>query len=71
MDIKIEPHTLERAKERGTGMDEIQDVLEYGTEFSARGTEEAKQRFTSSSASVLENTTSTNASKLSMRKKTM
>jgi len=37
MEIKVEPHTLGRAEERGTSREEIEDVLENGFEISARG----------------------------------
>jgi hypothetical protein len=30
MEIRIEPHTLERAEERGTNKKEIKDVIETG-----------------------------------------
>jgi hypothetical protein len=30
MEIQIDPHTLERAEERGTNEDEIKDVIETG-----------------------------------------
>ena len=30
MEIQIDPHTLERAKERGTNEEEIRDVIETG-----------------------------------------
>jgi hypothetical protein len=30
MEIQIDPHTLERAQERGTNEDEIKDVIETG-----------------------------------------
>jgi len=36
MDIRIEPHTLQRAEERGTNMAEILDVLATGVSVSAR-----------------------------------
>ena len=30
MEIQIDPHTLERAEERGTNEDEIKDVIQTG-----------------------------------------
>lgn len=45
MKIQIEPHTLQRAEERGTNIEEIRIVLEQGTEIPARETERRKQRF--------------------------
>jgi len=36
MDIRIEPHTLERAKERGTNEKGIRDVITNGVEVPAK-----------------------------------
>ena len=36
MNIKIDPHTLERAAERGTNEDEIRDVLMTGFDIPAK-----------------------------------
>ncbi|MBW1669652.1 MAG: DUF4258 domain-containing protein [Deltaproteobacteria bacterium] len=36
MDIQIDPHTLERAEERGTNEEEIKEVIETGTEIPAK-----------------------------------
>lgn len=44
MEIKVEPHTLERAEERGTNREEIEDVLESGFEISARGNRRGKAK---------------------------
>jgi len=44
MKIQIEPHTLQRAEERGTNIEEIQTVLEYETEIHARGNRKAKAK---------------------------
>lgn len=44
MNIQIEPHTLQRAEERGTNIEEIQIVLEQGTEIPARGDRKAKAK---------------------------
>jgi hypothetical protein len=44
MKIQIEPHTLLRAEERGTKIEEIQIVLEQGTEIPARGNRKAKAK---------------------------
>ena len=42
MKIQIEPHTLQRAEERGTNIEEIQIVLEQGIEIPARGNRKTK-----------------------------
>jgi len=44
MKIKIEPHTLQRAEERGVNIEEIQIVLEHGIEIPARGNRKAKAK---------------------------
>jgi len=44
MEIKIEPHTVERAEARGTSREEISDVLENGFEIPARGNRKGKAR---------------------------
>lgn len=44
MEIKIEPHTLKRAEERGTNRDEIEDVLLNGFDISARGERKGKAK---------------------------
>jgi hypothetical protein len=44
MEIKIEPHTVERAEARGTNREEISDVLENGFEIPARGNRKGKAR---------------------------
>lgn len=36
MDIQIDPHTLERAEERGTSEEEIKDVINTGASIPAR-----------------------------------
>ncbi|HZQ05543.1 MAG TPA: hypothetical protein VFD70_03125 [Anaerolineae bacterium] len=36
MEIQIDPHTLERAEERGTNKQEIQDVINNGFSIPAR-----------------------------------
>ena len=36
MDIRIDPHTLERAEERGTNADEITNVIITGTAIPAK-----------------------------------
>lgn len=36
MDIQIDPHTLERAEERGTNEEEIKDVINTGVAVPAR-----------------------------------
>ncbi len=37
MNIRIDPHTLERAEERGTNEGEIRDVIETGVPVPAKG----------------------------------
>jgi len=44
MKIQIEPHTLQRAEERGTNKEEIEIVLERGSEIPARGNRKAKAK---------------------------
>jgi len=44
MDIQIDPHTLERAEERGTNADEIRDVILNGKTFGAKGGRLAKSK---------------------------
>ena len=44
MNVQIEPHTLQRAEERGTNIEEIRVVLEQGTEIPARGNRKAKAK---------------------------
>lgn len=44
MEIKIEPHTLQRAEERGTNHEEIRDVLEHGFDFQARGNRKGRAK---------------------------
>jgi len=36
MKVQIDPHTLERAEERGTNEDEIKDVIKTGFTISAK-----------------------------------
>ena len=36
MEIRIDPHTLERAEERGTDENEIKDVLNTGSKIQAK-----------------------------------
>ncbi|MBI4491059.1 MAG: hypothetical protein HY694_18410 [Deltaproteobacteria bacterium] len=36
MEIRIDPHTLERAEERGTTEEEIKDVIDTGFEVPAK-----------------------------------
>lgn len=36
MEIQIDPHTLERAEERGTNEDEIKDVIHTGAAIPAK-----------------------------------
>ncbi len=44
MKIQMEPHPLQRAEERGTDIEEIQIVLEGGTEIHARGNRKARAK---------------------------
>ncbi len=44
MQIRIEPHTLQRAEERGTNAQEIEDVLRTGTDVPAKGSRRAKAK---------------------------
>ena len=44
MNIQIEPHTLQRAEERGTNIAEIRIVLEQGQEVPAKGNRKAKAK---------------------------
>lgn len=44
IEIRIEPHTLQRAEERGTSVQEIEDVLHTGTEVPAKGGRRAKAK---------------------------
>jgi len=44
MEIKIEPHTIERAEARGTNREEITDVLENGFEIPARNNRKGKAK---------------------------
>ena len=44
MKMQIEPHTLQRAEERGTNIEEIQITLEHGTQIPARGNRKAKAK---------------------------
>ena len=44
MKIQVEPHTLERAKERGAGEDEIRDTIETGFDIPARGNRKGKAK---------------------------
>jgi len=36
MEIRIDPHTLERAEERGTNAEEIKEVINYGFSIPAK-----------------------------------
>mgnify|MGYP001193278309 CR=1 FL=1 len=36
MEIRIDPHTLERAKDRGTNEEEIKDVINTGEAIAAK-----------------------------------
>ena len=42
--IRINPHTLERAEERGSSENEIEDVIRTGTPIPAKGNRQAKEK---------------------------
>ncbi len=44
MGIQIDPHTLIRARERGTDETEIKETIETGTTGSAKGTKKMKSK---------------------------
>ncbi len=44
MEIQIDPHTLERAEERGTNANEIRDVIDSGFSIPARYDRSAKAK---------------------------
>ncbi len=44
MEIRIGPHTMQRARERGTSEEEIRDVIETGFEIPAKGHRLGKAR---------------------------
>ena len=44
MEIRIGPHTMQRARERGTSEEEIKDVIESGFEIPAKGQRLGKAR---------------------------
>jgi hypothetical protein len=44
MEIRIDPHTLERAEERGTNAEEIREVIHAGSPIPARHGRRAKAR---------------------------
>jgi hypothetical protein len=44
MKIQIEPHTLERAEERGAAVEEIEDVIQNGLTIPARKGRSAKYK---------------------------
>jgi len=44
MIIQIDPHTLERAKERGSSKEEITDVINTGTPMTAKYGRSAKAK---------------------------
>ncbi len=44
MEIQIDPHTLERAEERGTNANEIRDVINSGSPIPARYNRSAKAK---------------------------
>ena len=44
MEIRIDPHTLERAEERGTNAEEIKDVIVHGFPIPAKQNRQGKAR---------------------------
>jgi len=44
MEIQIDPHTLERAEERGTNEEEIKEVITTGVSISAKGDRTGKAK---------------------------
>ena len=46
MEIQINPHTLERAYERGTNEDEIEDVINSGFQFLQSMAGQEKPKYT-------------------------
>ena len=42
--IRINPHTLERAEERGATENEIEEVIRTGTPIPAKGNRQAKEK---------------------------
>ena len=44
MEIRIDPHTLERAEERGTNAEEIREVIRTGSAIPAKRGRKAKAR---------------------------
>ena len=42
MEIQIDPHTLERAEERGTNAEEIKDVINHGFPIPAKRNRQGK-----------------------------
>jgi len=42
--IRIHPHTLERAEERGTTRGEIEEVIQTGTPIPAKGNRQAREK---------------------------
>ena len=42
--IRINPHTLERAEERGATKTEIEDVIRTGAAIPAKGNRQAKEK---------------------------
>ena len=65
MKIRIDPHTLERAEDRGATEEEIQDVLENGEFISAKRDRLMKAKVYPYGRKRLENFTSKSGLKLS------
>jgi len=59
MEIQIDPHTLERAEERGTNEAEIKDVIIQARQFLQSTSALEKPRSTISSKTGIINTTNT------------
>ncbi len=60
MKIQMEPHPLQRAEVRGTDIEEIQIVLEDGTEIMPEGIGRQEQRYSLSKENDLANITKKN-----------
>jgi len=63
MEIQIDPHTLERAEERGTNEAEIKDVIHSGFSIQPSMSALASLRFTISGKSVIVNIMNTKGSR--------
>ena len=69
MNIQIEPHTLQRAEERGTNMQKLELFRNKDKKSPPKAIGRQKQRFSLSTRNGLVNITSKNESKWSMWKR--